>query len=118
MAVWCRVYVVTGRNNLVCSPLALLIVLQAAWGIILLIYFAWRAGASFDTRLVTPVDGHPVSQLPQEIFDLFGVCVFQLWATWTVAFFSTALAFGMLSPSNFYFWSSRSIILSQMSLPS
>lgn len=107
MVIRFRVYAVTGKNKLVSSPLVLLAFIQAIWGVILLVYFLRQAGGCFDTCSFTLVDGHPELQLPEEILDLFRVCIFQLWKSWTVAYFSTALAFGVFSPSDLDFWSSK-----------
>jgi hypothetical protein len=94
MVVRCRVYVVTGRNKLVCSPLVLLIALQAVWTIVLPVHIVWQAGEFFDTCPFTPIYGHPAPQLPVKILDLFTVCTSQLWAPGALASFGTALAFG------------------------
>ena len=107
MVVLCRVYAVTGKNKLLCSPLALLIIVQFLSGIITTIY-AWRLeGRSFDARSSAPADGHPDSELPEEILRLFRLCTRQRWKPGALAYVNIALAFGVFSSSNFYFRSSK-----------
>ena len=107
MVVPCRVYIITGGNKLVSSTLAILVIIQAVWGVVLLVYVSWGAGRSFDTCSLAPVDGHPGLPLPEKILDLFRICIFQVRESWVIAFSSTALAFGMFSPSNLDSWSSK-----------
>ena len=101
--IWCRVYAVTGRKKLLCSPLALLVITQAVWAILTVFIFP-HAGGSFDSRSFTLVDGYPAQQLPEEILDLFRLCILQPWDVGAFAYFGTALAFGVFLSSNFYFW--------------
>ena len=48
MMVRCRVYAVTRRNKLLCSPLAFLITAQIVCAFVTITYFLRRPGASSD----------------------------------------------------------------------
>ena len=81
-----RAHAATGKNKSLCSPLALLIIVQFLSGIITTIY-SWRQqGGSFDARSFTPVDGHPDSELPEEILRLFRLCTRQKYKPGALAY--------------------------------
>lgn len=105
MVVWRRVYAATGKNRLLCSPLAFMMVAQGFWGVLLLIQHP--QGMSSDARSFTMVDGHRDIKLPEEIWDLFKLCVLQMWEPWSVGYFSLTLAFGAFSPFKPDSWSSK-----------
>ena len=102
-----RVYAVTGKDRRLCSPLFLLIIMQAVCAVVSTAFYLRLPGWSFDACSLTPVDGYPVPSLPEEISDTFRVCGHEQWKFGTLSFIVISLAFGALSPSNFYLWSSR-----------
>ena len=101
MVIRCRVYAVSGKKKLLCSPLALLLITQAVW-VIMTLNFYLHASGSFNSFSFTPVDGYLAQQLPDEILDVFKICVFQRWDLVSYAYFGTALTFGVFSPSTPY----------------
>ena len=106
-----RVYVVTGKNKLLCSPLLLLIIAQTTSGMTTTIIFLGLPCGSFDTYSLTPVYGHPDQPLPEEILNLFRLCTHELWKPGVFAYAVLALAFGAFSPSNSDIWRSRILTL-------
>ena len=56
MVIRCRVYAVSGKNKLLCSPFALLVIMQAVWAIVA-VFIPSHPGGSFDSRSFTPADG-------------------------------------------------------------
>ena len=98
----------TGQNKWLCSPLFLLIFAQAVAETISTVSYLRLPGGSFDCSLA-PVDGHPLADpsLPAEISDPFRVCGRGQWKPGSLSYITISLAFGALSPSNFYLRSSR-----------
>ena len=103
----CRVYAVSGKNKLLCSPLFLLFIVQTLVGVVTANIFLRFPSGSFDAYSLIPVDGHPDPPLPQEILDLFRLCTFSLWLPGSFITISITLTFGALSPSNFCFWGAK-----------
>ena len=108
MVLRCRVYAVTGKSKLHCSPLALLIVVQILSEPVTTFYYLRRPGRSLNSCSFTPVDEHPDQVLPEEILRLFRLCTHERWKPGALVFVNVAFAFGVFFPHNFYFWSSRS----------
>ena len=101
-----RVYAVTGRDRWLCSPLFLLIFLQTVGSATETAIHMTMPGGLFDACSSTPTDGHPDPKLPTEILELFRICVHMQWKPGATAYSAVALAFGALSPSILYIWSS------------
>ena len=96
-----RVYAVTGKNKLLCSPLFLLITMQPLNAMTTAIIFLRLPGGPFDTCSLTPVDGHSDRPLPAGILNLFSFCTCALWKPGVLAYAALVLAFGVFSPSCF-----------------
>ena len=108
VVVRCRVYAVTGKNKLLCSPLALLIVVQILSEPVTTIYYLRRPGGFLNACSFAPVDEHLDQVLPEKILRLFRLCTHERWKPGALVFVNVAFAFGGFFPHNVYSWSSRS----------
>ena len=96
-----RVYAVTGKNKLLCSPLYLLITAQAIAGAVSMAAYLRLPGRPFDACPLTPVDEHPDKHLPEEILNVFRLCTNKQWKPAVLVYTILALTFGAFSPSIF-----------------
>ena len=97
-----RVYAVTGKNKLLCSPLLLLIIAQTTAGLITASFWFRLPGGSFEAFSLTRVDMHSDQPLPEAILSLFRLCTHELWKPGSLAYTVLELAFGVFSSSEFY----------------
>jgi hypothetical protein len=97
----CRVYAVSGKSKLPCSPLFLLFIMQTLVGVVVSTIFLRLPSGSFYACSLISADGHPDQPVPEEILDLFRLCTYTLWLPGSFITLSITLAFGALSPSNF-----------------